>query len=108
LLFKTHGADDAGSTYKILAACFFMPLTWLLVTGVVFYFFGWQIALISLPLMILCGYVALRISEELVDMTIWLKASWLLLRERGLFLRFLLRRKTLQKEIENLIEDYEK
>jgi glycerol-3-phosphate O-acyltransferase / dihydroxyacetone phosphate acyltransferase len=103
LMFKSHGADAAGSTYKILAACLFMPLTWLIATGMIFYFFGWQIALISLPVMISFGYIALRISEELIDMTVWIKASWLLLRERGLFLRLLLRRRNLQKEIENLI-----
>lgn len=108
VLFKTHGDDAAGSTYKILAACVFMPLTWLVAFGVVFYFFGWQLALASLPLTILCGYIALRVSEELVDMTVWLRASWLLLRGRGLFLRLLLRRKTLQKEIESLIESDKK
>ncbi len=104
VIFKTHGADDAGSSYKILAACLFMPLTWLITTGVIFYFFGWQIALACLPLTILCGYIALRVSEELIDMTAWLKASWLLVRERGLFLRLLMRRKKLRKEIENLID----
>lgn len=103
-MFKTHGDDAAGSTYKILAACLFMPLTWLIVGSVILYFFGWQIALISLPTMILCGYVALRVWEELIEMTVWFKASWLLLRERGLFLRLLLRRKKLQKEIESLIK----
>jgi glycerol-3-phosphate O-acyltransferase/dihydroxyacetone phosphate acyltransferase len=105
LLFKTHGDDAAGASYKILAACLFMPLTWLIGAVAVLYFFGWQLALVSIPSMVLCGYIALRVSEELIDMTVWLKASWLLLRERGLFLRLLLRRKNLQKEIENLIGD---
>lgn len=104
-IFKTHGDDTAGSTYKILAACLFMPMTWIVGAGIIFYFFGWQFAVASIPLMIACGYVALRVSEELVDMTIWLKASWLLLRERGLFLRLLLRRKKLQEEIESLMQE---
>ena len=104
LMFKTHGDDAAGSTYKILAACVFMPLTWLIVAGIIFYFFGWQIALLTIPVTILCGYVALRSSETLIDMRVWLKSAWLLFRERALFLRLLLERETLQKEIGELIE----
>lgn len=104
LLFKTHGADTAGSTYKILAAMVFMPLTWLIVALVILYFFGWEIALASIPLTILCGYLALRSSETLIDMTVWLKSAWLLFRQRGLFLRLLFERETLQREIGELID----
>jgi len=104
LMFKTHGADEAGSTYKILAAMVFMPLTWLVVSAVVFWFFGWQFALLSVPIAILCGYVALRSFETLVDMRVWLKATWILFRQRALFLRLLVERETLQKEIEEIIK----
>lgn len=105
LLFKTHGADTAGSTYKILASMLFMPLTWLIVSLVVWWFGGWQFALLSLPVAILCGYIALRSSETLIDLTVWLKSAWLLFRQRGLFLRLLLQRETLQKEIGEIIEN---
>jgi glycerol-3-phosphate O-acyltransferase / dihydroxyacetone phosphate acyltransferase len=104
LLFKTHGADSAGSTYKVLAAMLFMPLTWLITVLTVWWFWGWRIALISLPLTILCGYIALRSSETLIDMTVWLKSAWLLFRQRALFLRLLFERETLQKEIGEIIE----
>lgn len=104
LLFKKHGDDAAGSTYKILAACVFMPLTWLSVALIVLYFFGWQIALASIPLIIACGYIALRSLETLVDMRVWIKSAWFLFRERALFLRLLVERQTLQKEIGELIE----
>jgi glycerol-3-phosphate O-acyltransferase / dihydroxyacetone phosphate acyltransferase len=104
LMFKTHGADAAGSTYKIVAAIVFMPLTWLITALVVLYFFSWQFALASIPLTILCGYIALRSSETLIDLTIWLKSAWLLFRQRGLFLRLLVQRETLQKEIGEIIE----
>ncbi len=103
-LFKTHGADTAGSTYKIVAAMVFMPLTWLIVALFVLYFFGWQLALLSIPLTILGGYVALRSSETLIDMTVWLSSAWLLFRQRGLFLRLLVEREALQKEIGELID----
>lgn len=103
-MFKTHGADAAGATYKVVAAMIFMPLTWLIVAGIVWYFFSWQIALLSIPITILCGYIALRSSETLIDLTIWLKSAWLLFRQRALFLRLLVERETLQKEIGELIE----
>lgn len=104
LMFKTHGADVVGSTYKILASMIFMPLTWLVVALIVWWFWGWQFALISIPAAILCGYIALRSSETLIDMTVWLKSAWLLFRQRGLFLRLLIQRETLQKEIGEIIE----
>ncbi|HXG84105.1 MAG TPA: lysophospholipid acyltransferase family protein [Pyrinomonadaceae bacterium] len=105
LMFKTHGADEAGSTYKILAATVFMPLTWLVASAVVFYFFGWQLALLAIPAAIACGYVALRSFETVIDLTVWIKATWLLFRQRGLFLRLLVERETLQKEIQQVIGD---
>jgi hypothetical protein len=37
-------------------------------------------------------------------MRVWLKSAWLLFRERALFLRLLVKRETLQKEIGELIE----
>ena len=104
LMFKTHGADTAGSTYKILASMVFMPLTWLSVSLIVWWFSGWQFALLSIPATILCGYVALRSSETLIDMTVWLRSVWLLFRQRALFLRLLFQRETLQKEIGEIIE----
>lgn len=104
-MFKTHGADTAGSTYKILASMVFMPLTWLIAGLIIWWFWGWQIALISIPVTILCGYIALQSSETLIDMTVWLKSAWLLFRQRALFLRLLFERETLQREIGEIIEN---
>ena len=101
----THDVDSAGSSSQILAACIFMPLTWLITAGTIFWFFNWQYALASIPLTILCGYIALRSSETLIDLNIWLKSAWLLFRQRALFLRLMVQRKTLQKEIGELIEE---
>jgi glycerol-3-phosphate O-acyltransferase / dihydroxyacetone phosphate acyltransferase len=103
IMFKTHGADAAGSTYKIVASMVTMPLTWLVTALIVFYFFGWQAALLSIPLAVLCGYVALRSSETLIDLGVWLRAAWLLVRRRGRFLRLLVERETLQQEIGEVI-----
>lgn len=105
LMFKSHGADAAGSTYKIVAAIVFMPLTWLITSLTMLYFYGWQIALVSIPVVIMCGYIALRSSETLIDLAIWIKSAWLLFRQRALFLRLLVRRETLQKEIGEIVEN---
>ncbi len=103
-MFKKHDADAAGSSSKIIAAIALMPLTWLITALVVLYFYGWQIALLSIPITILCGYIALRSSETLVDMRVWISSAWLLFRQRALFLRLLVQRKNLQREIERVIE----
>jgi 1-acyl-sn-glycerol-3-phosphate acyltransferase len=103
-IFKTHDADAAGSSSKIIAAIGLMPLTWLITGSIIFYFFGWQIALASVPIVVLCGYVALRSSETLVDMRVWIKSAWLLFRQRARFLRLLVQRKNLQEEISEIVE----
>ncbi len=104
----THDVDAAGSSSKIIAAMIFMPLTWLITALVMLYYFGWQIALLSIPITILCGYIALRSSETLIDLNVWIKSAWLLFRQRALFLRLLVRRKTLQEEIGEIIEKDER
>jgi glycerol-3-phosphate O-acyltransferase / dihydroxyacetone phosphate acyltransferase len=104
-IFRTHDADVAGSSSTIIAAIGLMPLTWAIVASIVWYYLGWQIALISIPVTILCGYIALRSSETLIDMRVWLRAVWLLFRQRALFLRLLVQRESLQKEIGDLVEE---
>ena len=103
-IFKTHDTDVAGSSSTIIASLGLMPLTWLIVASIIWYFFGWQIALISVPVTIFCGYIALRSSETLIDMRVWLKSAWLLFRQRALFLRLLVQRESLQKEIGEIVE----
>ncbi|HEX8474607.1 MAG TPA: 1-acyl-sn-glycerol-3-phosphate acyltransferase [Pyrinomonadaceae bacterium] len=103
--FKTHGPDTIESTVKILAATFLMPLTWIAVAVWIYLQYGWLPAALSLPLVVVCGYVALRTLEELYDMRGWLKAVLILLRRRGLFLRLLLERRILHHEIGQLVKD---
>ena len=105
LMFKTHGDDTAGPTAKILVSILLVPLTWIIIAVTIFIFSDWRFALASIPFSALIGYIALRTSEELVDLSIWLKSAWLLFRERGLFLRLLLRRKKIQEEIQRMIDN---
>ena len=101
-LFPRHGVDEIGPTVKILAAILFMPLTWLVVSALVFVRWGWQAAFVALPLTIVCGYAALRSLEELYDMRGWFKALLLLARRRKLFLRLLIERRALRDELRRM------
>jgi hypothetical protein len=98
-LFPRHGVDEIAPTVRVLAAMLLMPLTWLAVAGIIFYQWRWEAALASLPLSVLCGYVAMRSLEELYDMRGWFKAVLLLVRRRKLFLRLLAERQALQYEL---------
>ncbi|HEX8775410.1 MAG TPA: lysophospholipid acyltransferase family protein [Pyrinomonadaceae bacterium] len=104
-LYRTHGADDIASTVKILAAMLLMPLTWIACTVLAYMYWGWRAALLAFPSVIVCGYAAMRSLEALYDMRGWFKAVLVLLRRRGLFLRLLLERRSLHREIELLGRD---
>jgi glycerol-3-phosphate O-acyltransferase/dihydroxyacetone phosphate acyltransferase len=100
--FTRHGADEIAPTVKILAAMMLMPLTWIVATLTVYFLWNWRLALLAFPTAIVCGYVAMIYLEILYDMRGWYKAVFLLIRRRGLFLRLLLERRLLHKEIEEL------
>ena len=102
LLVPRHGPDVAAATAKILASILLAPLTWLVVSAAAFFLWGWRAALCALPAAALCGYVAMRTLEELYDMRGWFKAALLLLRQRHLFLRLLLERRSLHNELKAL------
>ncbi|NOT46691.1 MAG: hypothetical protein HOP17_02930 [Acidobacteria bacterium] len=96
---SSHGADDVASTVKVLAGMVFIPLTWLLTAAEVYYFLGWKSSLLSVPLAIVCGYVALHTSEEVEELRGWAKAIWLFLTRRETFLRMFVERRELQHEL---------
>jgi glycerol-3-phosphate O-acyltransferase/dihydroxyacetone phosphate acyltransferase len=101
-LFPKHGVDEIAPTVKIVTAIALMPLTWLVLAALAFYFWGWRAALLAFPLSILCGYVALRSFEELHEMGGWFRAVLLLVVRRRLFLRLLIERRALRSEISRL------
>ena len=104
-IFRRHGVDDAGGSIKIMAAMFLMPLTWLIIGVVLFFLTNWQIALASIPVSIVCGYVALRCLEELIEMSGWFNALFFLARHPQLFVRLLLERRALHREITALVKN---
>jgi 1-acyl-sn-glycerol-3-phosphate acyltransferase len=94
--YSRHGADDVASTAKVLAGMLFMPVTWLLAAGVLWYFFGWEIALISIPISAVLGYVALYALEQFEDLRGWANAVSLFLWRRDTFLRLYVERRDMQ------------
>jgi len=100
--YTNHGVDDIVSTVKIIAGIVFMPLTWLVVAGALYYFLGWEIALASIPMSFLCGFIALKSLEELYDLRGWFKAIWLFYRKREVFGTLLKERRDLHLKLKNL------
>ncbi|HSI88427.1 MAG TPA: lysophospholipid acyltransferase family protein [Pyrinomonadaceae bacterium] len=101
-IYARHGADDVASTVKVLAGILFMPLTWLIVAGVVYYFFDWRWALASLPLSFVTGYAALITLERLAELSRWARAIIKFFSDRDRFLRLLVERREIQSELQEL------
>jgi 1-acyl-sn-glycerol-3-phosphate acyltransferase len=98
-VYTRHGEDDIASTVKVLAAMVFMPLTWIITAIVVYFFFGWTIALVSIPVAFACGYIALYSLEEFEELRGWTKAVWLFLTRREKFLRLFVERRELLEDL---------
>jgi hypothetical protein len=94
--YARHGADDVASTAKVLAGMLFMPLTWLIFSGTIGYFFGWKMGLAAFPAAALSGYVALISIEHFEDLRGWANAVGLFLFRRETFLRLFLERRDMQ------------
>ncbi|HVF30379.1 MAG TPA: lysophospholipid acyltransferase family protein [Pyrinomonadaceae bacterium] len=95
-LYSRHGADDVASTVKVLAGMVFIPLTWVITAVVLYFLSGWPLALASIPVSAICGYIALYSLEEIAEMRGWTRAIWLFLTRREMFLRLFVERRELQ------------
>ncbi len=93
------------STAKIISAMLFFPLTWLLVSVVVFALTGWLVALVTLIVLPLTGYVAMRFLEESDKFLGGLRALAFFLVRRRFFVRLLAERRAIKTEILSLGEE---
>jgi len=94
-----RGFADMVSTVKVLTNLVLIPLTWLVLAVVLYFYFGWLVALLSIPFSFLCGYIALRTLEEIAELRGWAKAILLFIRRREAFLRLLAQRRNLFEKI---------
>ena len=93
------GDFDMASTVKVLASIVLMPLTWLILASILYFYLGWQAALLSIPFSFLCGYAALRTLEEISELRGWSRAILLFIGGREKFLRLLAQRRKLVEQI---------
>ena len=100
-LQNKKGDFDMASTVKMLSGVVLMPLTWtIFAAALYFYFEDWRMAALSIPLAVLCGYVALRTLEEIEDLSGWLKAISAFFLKREKFLRLLAERRRLFEKVQ--------
>ena len=97
--YTNHGVDDIISTVKILSGIVFIPVTWLVVAGILYFYWDWKIALVSIPISFFCGYITLRSWEDVEDLRGWFRAIWVFFTKRSLFLELLLERRALHKQL---------
>ncbi len=98
--YARHGADDVASTVKVLAGMLFMPLTWLVIAAALYFLIGWKLALISIPVTVICGYASLYSLEEIAELRGWANAIRLFLTKRDAFLRMFVERRELQLQLQ--------
>lgn len=95
----SRGEQDVVSTFKIVAALLFFPLTWIVTAVFAWAFLGLFAALGVLLIVPVCGYVAIRFAEELDRLSGGFQALMLFLLRRRWFLRLLAERAAIRKEI---------
>jgi glycerol-3-phosphate O-acyltransferase/dihydroxyacetone phosphate acyltransferase len=91
--------QDVLSTFKIISAMLFFPLTWIVVALISWSFAGWMMGVFSLIMTPLCGYVAVRFFEEIDRFFGSFVALALFLTRRRSFVRLLAERAAIRREI---------
>src|SRR6266542_7016384 len=97
--------QDVISTFKIISAMLFFPLTWLFPALIASQLLGWPSGLATLVITPLAGYVAIRFFEELDRFAGSLSALMLFLMQRRSFVRLLAERAAIRQEILALGEE---
>src|SRR6266446_144769 len=97
--------EDVVSTVKIISGMLFLPLTWVLLAALVYKLLNFEVALATLFLMPLLGYLAVRFFEEFDKSIGGLRALAFFLMRRRFFVRLLAERKAIHREILALGEE---
>jgi glycerol-3-phosphate O-acyltransferase / dihydroxyacetone phosphate acyltransferase len=95
----SRDSDDVISTVKIISAMLLFPLTWLVVTVLVYLTFGWVFAVLALVVIPFCGYVAIVFFEELDKSIAGVRVLTFFLVSRRFFVRLLAERNAIRNEI---------
>lgn len=98
----SHSYDDVVSTIKILAATLLFPLTWAVIASLCYVRLGWLYAVVSLVLIPLSGYAAVRFFEELDRFVAGARALLFFITRRWFFKKLLVERRAIHEEILSL------
>jgi 1-acyl-sn-glycerol-3-phosphate acyltransferase len=91
--------QDVLSTFKIISAMLFFPLTWVVVGLVSWQLWGWFWGVVALIVTPACGYIAVRFFEELDRFFGSFVALALFVTRRRSFVRLLAERAAIRREI---------
>ena len=94
--------QDVVSTFKIISAMLFFPLTWIVVALVLWKFGGWLAGVVAMITIPLCGYVAVKFFEEIDRFIGSFLALALFITRRRSFVRLLAERSAIRREILSL------
>jgi glycerol-3-phosphate O-acyltransferase/dihydroxyacetone phosphate acyltransferase len=95
----SRDSDDVISTVKIISAMLLFPLTWIVITVVIYLAFGWIAALLALLVIPVSGYIAIVFFEELDKSVAGVRVLTFFLVRRRFFVRLLAERKAIRNEI---------
>ena len=91
--------QDVLSTFKIISAMLFFPLTWIVSAAVSWRMAGWPAGAAAMIVTPLCGYVAVRFFEEIDRFFGSFVALALFVTRRRSFVRLLAERAAIHREI---------
>jgi glycerol-3-phosphate O-acyltransferase / dihydroxyacetone phosphate acyltransferase len=91
--------QDVVSTFKIISAMLFFPLTWIVVALISWRLAGWLAGVATLIVTPVCGYVAIRFFEEIDNFFGSFVALALFVLRRRAFVRLLAERTAIRREI---------
>ncbi|HEY6118669.1 MAG TPA: lysophospholipid acyltransferase family protein [Pyrinomonadaceae bacterium] len=105
-LSQSQASEDVISTIKIISAMLLFPLTWLGTAVVVYAVRGWPLALFSLLVAPLLGYLAFRFFEETDKFLGGLRALGFFLMRRRFYVRLLAERNAIRNEILTMGDEF--
>jgi 1-acyl-sn-glycerol-3-phosphate acyltransferase len=95
----SNNYNDIVSTIKIIASALLFPLTWIALASLCYWLMDWRLALASLIIGPIAGYVTIRITEEFNRFIAGTLALGFFITRKGFFKRLLVERRAIRKEI---------
>jgi len=98
----SNNYNDVVSTIKIVASALFFPLSWNVLAALCYWLVGWKLALTSLIIAPISGYIAVRFTEEFDRYLAGALSLGFFITRKGFFKRLLVERRAIREEIQKL------